>query len=141
VVLNWRWFCPRGHLAKPGDYLQTSTFLNILWFYGEDGPSIKKQPNSSKDERSCVKIVSTNMDQRLYLTSYICYRKSKNASRKNRLNNTYAFFKLYWCGGSLEGGGEWRRLRSGYVMDKFHILTWNRTEKPLAIALSGAEKG
>jgi hypothetical protein len=26
----------------------------------------------------------------------------------------------------------------GYMVDGFHILLWNRTKKPLAIALSGA---
>jgi hypothetical protein len=43
----------------------------------------------------------------------------------------------------LVGGveGEQRRLKWRYRVDRLHIPIWNTTKKPLAIALSGAEKG
>jgi hypothetical protein len=41
----------------------------------------------------------------------------------------------------LEGEGEWRRLWWGYIVGRLHILIWNRTKKPLSIALSRAGKG
>jgi hypothetical protein len=34
--------------------------------------------------------------------------------------------------------GEGRRLQRWYMVDGLHIPIWNRTKKPLAIALSGA---
>jgi hypothetical protein len=37
--------------------------------------------------------------------------------------------------------GEWRRLRWWYMADGLHIPIWNRTMKPLAIALSGVGSG
>jgi hypothetical protein len=43
---------------------------------------------------------------------------------------------MTWTCGT--GKGEWRRLRWGYMVDGLHILTWTRTKKPLAIALSGS---
>jgi hypothetical protein len=44
-----------------------------------------------------------------------------------------------WGGGSKwEVEGEWRRLRWGNTVGGLHILIWNRTRKPLAIALSRA---
>jgi hypothetical protein len=36
-----------------------------------------------------------------------------------------------------KGKGEERRLRWQYMVDGLHIPIWNRTKKPLAIALSG----
>jgi hypothetical protein len=43
------------------------------------------------------------------------------------------------CGGILVGGeGEWKRW---YMVDGLHIPIWNRTKKPLAIALSEVGKG
>jgi hypothetical protein len=39
------------------------------------------------------------------------------------------------------GEGEWRKLRLGYMVYGLHILTQNRTKKPLAIALSGWGEG
>jgi hypothetical protein len=45
-------------------------------------------------------------------------------------------------GGYLwEEEGEWRRWRWRNMVDGLHILIWNRTKKPLAIALSGAGRG
>jgi hypothetical protein len=44
-------------------------------------------------------------------------------------------------GGDLwEGEGE-LRLRWGNIVDGLHIRIWNRTKKPLAIALNGAGRG
>jgi hypothetical protein len=37
--------------------------------------------------------------------------------------------------------GEGRRLRWQYMVAGLHIPRWNRTKKPLAIALSGAGRG
>jgi hypothetical protein len=44
-------------------------------------------------------------------------------------------------GTSGNGKGGWKRLRWGYMVDGLHILTWNWTKKPLAIASSGAGRG
>jgi hypothetical protein len=41
------------------------------------------------------------------------------------------------CGGE----GEWKRLRWRYMVYRFHIVVWNGTKKPLAIALSGVGRG
>jgi hypothetical protein len=41
-------------------------------------------------------------------------------------------------GTSGRGESEWRRLRWGYMVGRLYIVIWNRTKKPLAIALSGA---
>jgi hypothetical protein len=41
-------------------------------------------------------------------------------------------------GGTCVKGKSERRLRWGYMADRLHILTWNRTKKSLTIALSGA---
>jgi hypothetical protein len=44
--------------------------------------------------------------------------------------------------GVLIGGGGWRKeIRWWYMVDGFHIPIWNRSEKPLAIALSGVGEG
>jgi hypothetical protein len=37
--------------------------------------------------------------------------------------------------------GEGRRWNWGYMVDGLHIPIWNRTKKPLAIALSGMGRG
>jgi hypothetical protein len=37
--------------------------------------------------------------------------------------------------------GEWRRWRWGNMVDGLHIHIWNKTMKPLKIALSGAGRG
>jgi hypothetical protein len=42
----------------------------------------------------------------------------------------------YW-----KGEGEWRWLRWWYLAYGLHILLWNRTKKPLSIALYGAGRG
>jgi hypothetical protein len=42
--------------------------------------------------------------------------------------------------GWVRGECEWRRLRWWYMVDGLHIPKWNRTKKPLVIALSGAGK-
>jgi hypothetical protein len=36
---------------------------------------------------------------------------------------------------------EWRRIRWLYMVDGLHIPKWDRTNKPLAIALRGAGRG
>jgi hypothetical protein len=40
----------------------------------------------------------------------------------------------------VRGEGEWKRLKWAYMVDGLHIPVWNRTKKPLAIALSGARR-
>jgi hypothetical protein len=47
------------------------------------------------------------------------------------------------CGGGTigRGEGEWRRLRWEGMIGGLHVLIWNRTKKPLSIALSGVGRG
>jgi hypothetical protein len=49
---------------------------------------------------------------------------------------------VYGWGGVLVGEeSERRKLRWWYMVDRLQILIWNRTKKPLEIALSGVGKG
>jgi hypothetical protein len=43
-------------------------------------------------------------------------------------------------GTSRRGVGEGRKLRWWYMVDELHIPIWNRTKKPLTIALSAVER-
>jgi hypothetical protein len=40
-------------------------------------------------------------------------------------------------GNNTKGEDEWRRLIQGCMVDGLHVLVWNRTKEPLAIALVG----
>jgi hypothetical protein len=59
------------------------------------------------------------------------------------INNERQDYKIsiVWGGTSGRGKAEWWRFKWGYMVDGLHISIWNRIKKPLAIVLTGAERG
>jgi hypothetical protein len=67
-------------------------------------------------------------------------------AREGWIGRTQNIFKTMkigtLCGGSTSVGvGEGRRIWWQYMVDELHMPIWNRTKKPVAIALSGWGRG
>jgi hypothetical protein len=103
----------------------------FIWFISLPWPGWVWSSSSRTWKETEEEIVRKDLTQSLHCPQFLT--DQSQAGRKQKLHTRWQIK------GFKKVEGEWKRWRWGNMVDGLHIHIWNRTMKPFAIALSGAE--